>query len=181
MRLLRPFPAVLWLPVYVGSIFAHMGSHRAGLLIVGVASLLLALCGALYLALRRERERGRPRPARFLPVLGGLAAFYVLAAALAAPLVASYAIAALLAGVIPTTAVAIVVATTRAKTTAADDRLRDTSADDHDEPIPGIGLDDATPLGDSPRVHDDLSAHDLPKGYPARRRRHRHWPEQPQA
>jgi hypothetical protein len=74
-----------------------------------------------------------------------------------------------------------VVATTRAKTTAADDRLRDTSADDHDEPIPGIGLDDATPLGDSPEVHDDLSARDLPKGHPARRRRHRHWPEQPQA
>jgi hypothetical protein len=121
--------------VYVGSVFVLMGSHRAGLLIVGVASLVLGLCGARYLALRRER--GRPRPARFLPVLGGLAAFYVLAAALAAPLVASYAIAALLAGVIPTTAVAIVVATTRAKTTAADDRLRDTSADDHDEPIPG--------------------------------------------
>lgn len=179
MRVLRRFPGLLWLPVYVGSVFVLMGSYKAGLLIVGVASLLLALCGALYLALRRER--GRPRPARFLPVLGGLAAFYLLAAALAAPLGARYAIAALLAGAIPTTAVAIVVATTRAKTTAVDGRLRDTSADDHHDPIPGIGLDDATPLGDSPEVHHDLSAHDLPKGHPARRRRHRHWPNQPQA
>ena len=46
MSSLRRFPAVLWLPVYVGSVFVLMGSHKRNLLIVGLASLLLACCGA---------------------------------------------------------------------------------------------------------------------------------------
>jgi hypothetical protein len=166
MSSLRRFPAVLWLPVYVGSVFVLMGSHERNLLIVGLASVLLACCGALYLALRREP--GRPRRSRFIAVLGAVAAFYVVAAVLAAPLGAQYAIAALLAGVIPTTAVAIVIATARAKTEESDGRLQDTSLED-DEPFPGLGLDDATPLGDHPEIHDDLTPHDLPKGHAARR------------
>lgn len=120
MSSLRRLPAVLWLPVYVGSIFVSLAPTSATLLIVGLASLLLACCGALYLALRREHP-----------------------------------IAALLAGVIPTTAVAIVIATARAKIEESDGRPQDTNLAD-DEPFPGLGLDDATPLVDHPEIHDDL-------------------------
>jgi hypothetical protein len=121
MSSLRRLPAVLWLPVYLGSIFVLIGTHKRNLLIVGLASLLLACCGALYLALHRE-----------------------------------HAIAALLAGVIPTTAVAIVIATARAKIEESDGRPQDTNLAD-DEPLPGLGLDDATPLGDHPEIHDDMT------------------------
>ena len=116
----------------------------------------------------RRFPAGRPRRSRFIAVLGAIGAFYVVAAVLAAPLGAQYAIAALLAGVIPTTAVAIVIATARAKSEASDGRLRDTSLAD-DEPFPGLGIYDATPLGDHPEIHDDLTPHDLPRGHPARR------------
>jgi hypothetical protein len=133
---------------------------------VGFAALLTAFAGALYLALRREP--GRPRRARFVPVVGGVIAFYVVCGAAAAPLGAKYAIAAVLAGVIPTTAVAIAIAAAREKTVASDERVHDTAREDQ-SPFPGIGVDDSTPLGDTPEVHDDLSPHDLPKGHPGRR------------
>jgi hypothetical protein len=133
--------------------------------LVGTASLLMAF-GALYLAFRqgvrgpatgslptRRGWRGRLLPRR---------------RAAAAPLGAEYAIAALLAGVIPGTAIAVVIATTREKSLESDERLHDTAADDR-EPFPGIGLDDSTPLDDTPEVHGDLRRHDLPKGHPARR------------
>jgi hypothetical protein len=165
MRSLRRFPALLWLAVYVGSVFVLMGSHKAQLLAIGAATMLIALACALFLALRREP--GRPRPARFVPVLGGVVAFYVIAAAVAAPLGAKYAIAAVLAAVIPTTAVAIVVATARTKSVESDGRLHDTAAED-EGPFPGIGLDHSTPLGDTPEVHG-VSPHDLPKGHPGRK------------
>jgi hypothetical protein len=31
-------------------------------------------------------------------------------------------------------------------------------------------MDDETPLGDSPELHDDITPHDLPHGHPGRRR-----------
>ncbi|MGZ6673369.1 MAG: hypothetical protein ACXVFM_13555 [Solirubrobacteraceae bacterium] len=65
-----------------------------------------------------RREPGRPRSSPFIAALGALAAFYVVAAVLAAPLGAQYAIAAPLAGVIPTSAVAIVIATHAARRSA---------------------------------------------------------------
>jgi hypothetical protein len=166
MRSLRRWPALLWLPVYIGSVFVLMGSHKAGLLAVGAAALLTAFAGALYLALREEP--GRPRRARFVPVLAGVIVIYVVAAIAAAPLGPEYAVAALVAGVIPTTAVAIMIATSREKSVESDDGLHDTAADDRG-PFPGVGLDDSTSLGDTPEVQGDLRPHDLPKGHPGRR------------
>jgi hypothetical protein len=165
MRSLRRLPALLWLPVYIGSVFVLMGSHKSQLLAIGSAALLTAFTGALYLALRKEP--GRPRPARFVPALAAMIAFYVIAAVVAAPLGPEYAVAALLAGVIPTTAVAIMIATGRAKSVESDDRLHDTASDDR-SPSPGVGMDDSTSLGDTPEVQGDLRPHDLPRGHPGR-------------
>jgi len=63
----------------------------------------------------------------------------------------------LLAGVIPTTAAAIAIATARAKSEASEGRLQDTSLED-DGAFPGLGIYDATPLGDHPETHDDLTS-----------------------
>ena len=166
MRPLHRWAPLLWLLVYVGSVFVLMGEQRWDLLVVGLGVISIALAVALYLAGRPAP--GRPRPALFAPVLGGLAAFYVVAAAAAAPLGADYAVAALLAGMIPTTAAAIAFATARAMSVESNGRLHDTSAEDR-EPFPAIGMDDSAPLGDTPEVHGELSPHDLPKGHPARR------------
>jgi hypothetical protein len=165
MRPLQRWAPLLWLSVYVGSVLVLMGRQRWDLLVAGLGAIAIALGLALYLAGRREP--GRPRPALFAPVLGGLAAFYVVAAVAAAPLGADYAVAALLAGMIPTTAAAIAFATARAMTVESDGRLHDTSPEDRG-PLPGIGLDDTTPLGDTPETRGDISPHDLPKGHPAR-------------
>jgi hypothetical protein len=166
MGSLRRWPAWLWLPVYLGSVFVLMGSQKTPLLIAGAASILIALAGALRIALGREPRS--PRRGRFVVAVCGLVALYVVCAVLAAPLGAKYAIAALLAGAIPTTAVAILIATARRATVEVDGRLADRSVEDRG-PFPVLGLDDATGLGDSPEVHGDLNAHDLPKGHPARR------------
>jgi hypothetical protein len=87
----------------------------------------------------------------------GVTAFYVLCAIVAATAGPGYALAALAAGVIPLTALALLVASTRAKTADEDGRLQDRSAEAHDDPYPGIGMDDATPLGDTPE-HSDADA-----------------------
>lgn len=41
---------------------------------------------------------------------------------------------------------------------------------DHTNPIPSAHLiaDDETPLGDTTEAHDEITAHDLPKGHPGR-------------
>jgi hypothetical protein len=57
MSSLRRLPAVLWLPVYVGSVFVVMGSHKRNLLIARLSSLLLACCGA------RASRTTNPSPA----------------------------------------------------------------------------------------------------------------------
>ena len=36
------------------------------------------------------------------------------------------------------------------------------------EPLGPFTPDDETPLGDTPEAHDEITAHDLPKGHPGR-------------
>jgi hypothetical protein len=168
--LLRRWPPVLWLLIYVGSIFILNGSNGKWdplelALGIGLAAIACAL--AVYLAI--GPWPGRPRPRGTALLISGVAAFYgvcTLAAAIfAGP---AEAIATLLAGIIPMTGAALWVATTRAKTVPEIARERDPAADDRNDPFPGVGADEVRPLGDTPEAHDEITPHDLPPGHPAR-------------
>jgi len=168
----RRWPAMLWLLVYTGSVFILNGANGKWdplelALGIGLAAIACAL--GVYLALGPWPGRPRPRWAGLL--VGGLAAFYGICALAAAVFAGpTYAIATLLAGIVPMTAAALWVATVRAKTRRLAGDTVDASAADSDDPFPGVGADDARPLGDTPEIHDDISLHDLPPGHPALRR-----------
>jgi hypothetical protein len=146
-RFLHHWPPVLWLAVYVGSVLVLMGSQRREMLVVGACLIVLAWGLAVWLAVRPEP--GRPRPKVVDWMLGGVAAFYVIAAIAAAPLGPDDVVASLSAGLVPMTAVAITMATARRKTRVVDGRVQDLSEEDM-SPFPGVGFDDETPLGDTP-------------------------------
>ena len=167
-RWLNTWPPAVWLAVYVSSLLVLMGSQRAELGVVGLGILLIAFGVAIYLAIRPMP--GRPPPRGFAPLLAGLAAFYGISAIAAAESGPQYAVAALLAGTVPGTAAVLTYATGRRKTRLREDgRVEDLSVED-DSPFPGVGFDDATPLGDSPELHDDITPHDLPPDHPGRHR-----------
>jgi hypothetical protein len=168
MRWLDTWPPALWLAEYVGSLFVLMGAQRAELGVVGLSLVLIAFGVASYLAVRPLP--GHPPPKGFAALMAGLGAFYLIAAVAASQLGPDFAFACLVAGSVPAAAVTLTYATARRKTRLGEDgRLEDLSAED-DSPYPGIGMDDLTPLGDSPELHDDITPHDLPPGHPARRR-----------
>jgi hypothetical protein len=168
---MRRYPAVLWLLVFVGSLLILNGSHptwNTAQLVVGIALAVIACGVATYLAATPQRDQPRVRGSSWF--LGGTFAFYAVAALVALfALGIAEAIAVLLAGVIPMTAVALWLAHVRQKTRATPDgALVDASADDHTDPVPGLGADDLTPLGDTPDAHDEIIPQDLPKDHPAR-------------
>ncbi|MCW2998298.1 MAG: hypothetical protein JWN65_1847 [Solirubrobacterales bacterium] len=168
--MLRRTPAFLWLPVYIASLLVLNGAHGTkdvGQLVAGIGMLLVAFGLALRLALGPWREH--PRPRGLLWFIGGVFVFYIVAA-LVALAVGSWdaAVATLLAAIVPATAVTLWVATARSKTVEDGGRYRDVSAEDHQDPFPGVGVDESRPMGDSPDVHDELSPHDLPKDHPGR-------------
>jgi hypothetical protein len=139
IRLLERWPPAAWLAVYIASLLILMGGRgRWELLVIGIALAVTAAAAAVYLAL--ARRPGRPHPRGFYWALGGVLAFYVLCAALAALADPVYALAALAAGVIPFTAVALLLALMRSKTVEQDGRMKDTSAADHEDRVPGFGL-----------------------------------------
>lgn len=86
-------------------------------------------------------------------MLPATTAFYVLCAA-AAIAGGRYVLAALGAAVIPLTAAALLVATGRSKTVGSHARRQEVDADADDATFPGIGMDDATPLGDTSEHSD---------------------------
>jgi hypothetical protein len=168
---MRRYPAVLWLCVYVGSLLILNGSHGKWdpwQLAIGIALPVLACVLAIYLA--AGPRPGRPRVRGSYWFLTGTLGFYgVCALAALIFLGLSEAIAVLLAGIIPMTAVAIWLAHVRQKTVATPEgALVDTSADNHEDPFPGLGVDDRRPLGDTPAAHDEIVPQDLPKGHPGR-------------
>jgi hypothetical protein len=123
------------------------------LLIAGVALALVVLALSLYLAF--APWPGHPRRREMYWAIAGATFFYIAAAGAAALDGPEYAVAALAAGVIPLSALALIVATARAKTLAGE-RLRDASAAAHDDPYPGVGADEETPMGHTPEhSHDD--------------------------
>ena len=171
---MRRFPALLWLPVYVGSLLILNGSHgRHDSLQLwgGIALTLLSLALAMSLAV--GPWSGRRRPGGLLWFIAGVAAFYIVTGIAAwVFLDARAGIATLLAGVIPMTAAAIWVAAARSKTVAAGrggDGEADISPEGHLDTFPGIGADDDRPLGDTPEAHDEVIPQDLPPDHPGRR------------
>ena len=170
LGLLRRWPPVLWLFVYVGSIFILNGSNGQWdplELALGIGLALIACALAMYLAI--GPWPGRPRPRATGLLISGVAAFYGLCALAAAVFAGPpEALATMLAGIIPMTGAALWVATTRAKTVPEIAREHDPAAHDADDPFPGVGADDARPLGDTPEAHDEITPHDLPPGQPGR-------------
>ena len=159
---MRRWPPALWLLVYVASEAILLGSHhRWVLLAIGGALMLTAFGLSLRLSLGGHQEN--PRPRWFYWAVGGVALAYAVVATVAGlELGAVWALGALAAGIIPLTAVSLFLATVRSKTAATDSGLRDTSGDADDD-SPGIGLDDQTPLGDTPEHSDALEEPEMPK------------------
>jgi hypothetical protein len=150
-RWLQRWPPVLWIGVYVASLLILIGGRGKWTVLAVGGAIALAACGTgVHLAVRRRPDL--PRPGWFAWAIGGVALFYVICAAVAtATMGVIYGVAALMAGVIPMTAVALLLATMRTRTAqTADGGMRDTSAADHEDPFPGIGMDDRTAVGDTP-------------------------------
>jgi hypothetical protein len=164
------WPPALWVLVFVGSLLVLEGYNGADFnpqaLVPGIVLILGALGLSCYLALGRRRDRPMPRGVAWL--IPATAAFYLLCALVALLTGGAYAIAALAAGLIPFTAATLITATARAKT-SVDGERRDATSSEHTDPFPGIGADDATPLGDTPE-HSDAERVAAPDRRPPRRR-----------
>jgi hypothetical protein len=117
-----------------------------GVIAVGLAVLALHLATSAY--------EDRPRPPAVTWSIAGLVLFYVLLAAAAGLAGPEYALAALAAGLIPLTALCLLLAMARSKTLEADGVLKDESAERDEDPFPGIGFEDQTPVGDTTEHSD---------------------------
>jgi hypothetical protein len=159
----RFWPPILWVGISLGSLFVLRGASgewRPAFAITGVALILVVLGMALWEAVKHEP--GRPRHPGLYLAIGGMALWYLLLAAAAGVAGPQYFLAGLLGGVIPLAALSLIVATIRRKTAETDDgSVVDASAGDAEDSLPGIGLDDATPPGESAELHD-LEAEDPP-------------------
>jgi hypothetical protein len=168
---MRRYPAVLWLLIYIGSLLILNGSHptwKGWQLALGILLPVIACGVALYLA--AGPWPGRPKVRGTYWALTGTFGFYLVTALVAlVALGIAEAIAVLLAGLIPMTAVAICLAHVRQKTEATPDgALVDDAAEDHADAVPGLGVDDVRPLGDTPEAHAEVIPQDIPKGHPGR-------------
>jgi hypothetical protein len=146
----RRWPPILWPLVALASLLILMGlsSWDSEALIPGGALALTVVVIAVVLATRRDA--GRPRPRGVLWAIAGVAAFYVVAVAVAAVAGAQYAAVAVPASFFPLAAASLLLATTREKSTRSDRRPDDVARAHEDASLPGIGMDSETPLGDTP-------------------------------
>jgi hypothetical protein len=145
------WPPILWLCISVGSLFLLVGWNGPELnpvaLAIGVVLLVAGVAGSLWMAFGRWGER--PQVAGVAWLVPATVGFYVLCAVVALAAGGKYAVAAIVAGLIPLTAVTLLTATARSKTVGGDRRRRETTTAASDDPFPGIGGDDQTPLGDT--------------------------------
>jgi hypothetical protein len=153
---MKRWPPILWLLVAVGSLLVLIGYNGAefnpAAFIPGVLLIVVALVLSFVIAFGSWGDRPAARGVAWL--IPATAVFYVLCAAAALAAGGEYAGAALGAGLIPLTAATLLTATARAKTVGPEDARRETTAAAHVDPYPGIGMDDATPLGDTPEHSD---------------------------
>jgi hypothetical protein len=147
------WPPIIWPAMAFASVLILMGlgGGQTWALISGVAIEVMVLAASAYLAFVKWGDRPRPSWAKVL--LGCLVVFYVVAGAAAAINGEEYLGIVLLAAMIPTSAVLLLMATVRAKTGHGEGDL---AAEPGDDPHPGIGVDDETPVGDT-REHSDAA------------------------
>jgi hypothetical protein len=145
------WPPIIWPAMAFASLLILMGlgGDQTWALISGAAIEVVVLAASAYLAFVKWGDRPRPSWAKML--LGCVALFYLAAGAAAAINGEEYLWVTLLAAMIPTSAVLLLMATVRAKT---GDGEGDLAAEPGDDPHPGIGVDDETPVGDT-REHSD--------------------------
>jgi peptidoglycan/LPS O-acetylase OafA/YrhL len=152
------WPPILWILISLGSLLVLIGvggDWNPDAFYPGAGMIVLGLALALYTAYGRHGDRPRASGVNWL--LGLIVGFYLVCVVLTALAGAKYALAAAGAALVPLTAAALLVATTRAKTAGTDEDRRETAAGADRDPRPGIGIDDATPLGDTDQ-HSDAAA-----------------------
>jgi hypothetical protein len=144
----KKWPPIIWPAMAVASLLILMGlgGGQTWALVSGVALEVLVLAAGAYLAFFAWRGRSWPGWAKVL--LACIALFYVVTGAATAFSGAKYLGVALLAAMIPTAAALLLLATVRAKSAPG------AGAHRSDDPHPGIGVDDETPVGDT-REHSD--------------------------
>lgn len=149
------WPPILWICIFAGSLLLLNGWDGAETnpqsLIPGIVLVVGAAGASLWLALGHRRDRP---PTGTAWLVAGTVVFYLLCAGAAMAAGGAYAIAAMAAGLIPLTAAALLSAASRVKTVSRGDHRDDASAAASDDPFPGIGGDDATPLGDTSEHSD---------------------------
>jgi hypothetical protein len=163
--MLNRWPPILWPTISLASLLILMGlggKWNPDTFFPGAALALIAFGIAVYLA--ASPKGPGPVPSWFKWGMLGLAGWYVLNALAALAVGPTYVLAALGAGLIPMTAFALTVATARRKTRGEQGDAADVSGATGD-PYPGVGMDDETPLGDTPE-HSEA-----PEGKPAHQRR----------
>jgi peptidoglycan/LPS O-acetylase OafA/YrhL len=141
------WPPAVWLCIFCGSLLVLIGvggEWNPESFVPGALLMLAGLGLSIHFAYGQRRKPSARGVAWLVPAT---ALFYIAAAVAAALAGGKYVIAALGASVVPLTAAALIVATAREKTAG------DAGAD-HRDPFPGIGVDDATPLGDTSEHSD---------------------------
>jgi hypothetical protein len=146
------WPPAVWLMVALGSLLVLVGYDGADVYVPALIAGLVLIVGAVGLSffMAFGRWGHRPRATGVAWLIPATAVFYLLCACAAVISGGEYAVAAIAAGLIPLTATTLLTATARAKTVGDDDARRETTAAASADPFPGIGMDDDTPLGDTP-------------------------------
>jgi hypothetical protein len=152
---MRRWPPLVWLLISAGSLLILVGYNGADYnpeaFWPGVAMAVIAFAVSLYLA---YGNGGRNAAGGLWWLVPAGAVFYLVAAIAGLAFAGDeYMLAALGAGLIPLTAASLIIATARSKTVHSGDRRVDPTPED-DSPFPGVGMDDETPLGDTPEHSD---------------------------
>ncbi len=144
---MKRWPPIIWPAMALASLLILMGigGDQDWALATGIALEVAVFAASVVLALRASRGRAWASWERVL--IGALAAGYVVVIAAAAINGGEYLGIAVLAALIPTSALLLLIATVRTSG-------RGPAGGDGDDPAPGIGLDDETPVGDTPEHSD---------------------------
>ena len=170
------WPPLIWVLMALGSVLLLVGYNGADISVPAlvVGGLLAAAGAGLAFWLAFGRWGHRPQPAGVSWLVPATIVFYLLCAGAALASGTEYAAAALAAGLFPLTAVTLITATTRAKTVGTGDGMRETTAAAHDDPFPGVGADDETPLGDTSEHSDAERVAEPDRRFERRRDRAHH-------
>jgi hypothetical protein len=147
------WPPLVWPVMALASLLILMGlgPWEPGSLALGLGLAIAVFAVSYFFA---SRTWGDEKPDGFRWAMIGLAGFYLVNAAVATVAGPEYTIAVLVAGLIPASAALLMLTTMGRKTHTSRAGARDAAAAAHDDPAPGIGMDDETPLGDTSEHSD---------------------------